>query len=322
MTSYRKDSYLKILFVTFGDDTHHLQGLDLAAKRLEAQAISSSLFTLVLRFDYSSVQSLPNFGLIKTMFARDIWGFGYFVWKPFIVNWVMDTYGDLYDYVVYADAGCEIQINRTKKRRFHSILSKLDSQPILAHFTELPETLVTKRGVLDSLNCDSDKFRGNLEAGVLYLKTGVVAKAFVNEWLTRCVSDNFAALMPDYDESSGQQIFESHRFDQSVFSVLYKNNFDLFLIPVRPRVTKDGKLNLFDEIIHSQNSIWPIRNRTGISNLNQSLNNNVLSLLAFPLLVIFRAARRKKHKINSKYGSHTFSKELIPYKEHGWFATR
>lgn len=312
---------MKILFVTFGDDTTHLLGLDKAAKRLESQAQSSGLFVEVLRFDYSSVISLPNFESIKPIFSKDKWGFGYFVWKPFVILWVLENYGHLADYVVYADAGCEFQINQEKQLRFNKILRELDRQPILAHFTELPEILSTKPSVLNALKSEEDKFRGNVEATVIYVKTGEAAMSFMNEWLMRCTSDGFSALMPVYDANNLAKL-DLHRYDQSIFSVLYKNNYDVFLVPIRPRGATEDRLTLVQEFIHSCNVIWPIRNRSGRSKLNQTLNYGLISWISFPIFVLYRKARRLKHAIDPRARSDRALSLLIKYKELGAFAKR
>lgn len=312
---------MKILFVTFGEDTVRLQGLDKAAKRLELQTRNSDVFFEVLRFDYNSVRSLPNFELIKPIFSSDNWGFGYFVWKPFILLWVLENYSHLSDYVVYADAGCEFQINKEKRLRLDKIFMELETQPILAHFTENPEILATKPSVLNALKLEEDKFRGNLEAGVLYIKTNAAAKTFVSEWFTSCIIDNFSALMPVYDKHGSAKL-ELHRYEGSIFSVMYKNNFDLFLTPVRPRMTNARRLSLVDEFIHSFNLIWPIRNRSGASKLNQRLNHNLISRVSLPIFLLYRKARRIKHVIDPRSRSNKVLNLLIQYKEFGYIAKR
>ena len=312
---------MKVLFVTFGDDTTHLSGLDKAAKRLERQARSSGLFVEVLRFDFNSVLSLPNFESIKPIFSMDKWGFGYFVWKPFVILWVLENYSHLADYVVYADAGCELQINRKKRLRFHRILRELEGQPVLAHFTELPEILSTKPSVLNALKSEEDKFRGNVEATVIYVKTGEAAMSFMNEWLMRCTSDGFSALMPVYDTNDLAKL-DLHRYDQSVFSVLYKNNYDVFLVPIRPRGATEDRLTLVQEFIHSWNVIWPIRNRSGLSKLNQKLNHGLISWLSLPIFLLYRKVRRVKHAIDPRARSDKALSLLIKYKEFGQIAKR
>lgn len=312
---------MKILFVTFGQDSAFLQGFDKAAKRLELQARNSDIFFEVLRFDYNSVRSLPNFKLIKPIFSSDSWGFGYMVWKPFILHWILENCSHLCDYIVYADAGCEFQINKEKRLRLDKIFMELEEQPIIAHFTEIPEILTTKPSVLNALKLEEDKFRGNIETGVLYIKTNVAAKIFISEWLNSCTRDNFSALMPVYD-THGSANLELHRYEQSIFSVMYKNNFDLFLTPIRPRTTNAERLSIVDEFIHSFNLIWPIRNRSGVSKLNQRLNYSLISRISLPIFLLYRKARRIKHFIDPRTRSNKVLNLLIQYKECGYIAKR
>ena len=322
MSKVKSREESRVLFLTFGQDTNFLNGLEAAAKRLEYQALASKQFTDVIRLDFNSIKLLPNFELIEPILSSENWGFGYFVWKPFILNWALTELGPLYDYVIYADAGCELQSNPTKIRHFHRLLRELETQPCLAYFTELPEILMTKSNVLTILENESDKFRGSIEATYILFKSDSGAQLFVREWLRICTKDNFESLMPVQNESDGTVKLQLHCYDQSIFSVIYKNHFKRFLTPIRPKVLKNGKIGMLEEFIYGSNFIWPIRNRSAQTRLNKLLNISAISELSVCLFRVYRIVRRAKQKIDPRSRENKILQLLIPYREAGFISER
>jgi hypothetical protein len=307
----------KIIFLTFADDSRDFSRMKDAAIRLVSQCESSNLFAEVIRLDFESVKKLPNFGKIAPLFSLDLWGLGYFVWKPFIINWALDFFHENYDFVVYADAGCEFLSNKHSDKIFHKILDNLEEQSVLAYVTELPELLMTKKSVLDSLIDEKDKYRGNIEATVIYFKLDSAALDFSNTWLEMCINDNFNALMPVNNSKTGAPVLPLHCFDQSVFSVLYKNSFSLALTPVRPRISNNGFVRDFEHYLLSFNSIWPIRNRTGDSVLGKKGIFRSGSRIALYIYFLLRRVRRVKQFLDPRAKRNQFLRLLISYKEHG-----
>jgi hypothetical protein len=318
----QKNKKPRILFITFGEDSSHLQGLEIAAKRLHDQCIKADVFSKVIVLNRASVEEMPNFNLIKPLFSNESWGLGFFVWKPFILGWAFSEFEGQFDYIVYADAGCELQANKVRVKKLYSTLRRLENQPVLAHFSELPEILVTKKSVLDLLVDEADKFRGNVEATVIYLKMGKAAEKFVNEWLMLCTENNGSALKPIEDNDNNSLMLQFHRYDQSIFSVHYKNNFASFLTPIRPRIDISGKPLFVDEILLSFNILWPLRNRSEVSRLNPLINNVLVSEFAFTFFRLFRILKKVKQKIWMKKNSFNELSLLIHYREFGRMSTR
>jgi len=317
------DSKGKIALLTFGSDSIHLKGFEAAASRFEKEAIDSKVFSKVLRINQAKLSKLPNFDRIEKLADKELWGMGYFIWKPFIIDWALSTLSDEYTHLVYADSGCEILSNKVIVFNFGKIISKLENQPVLAHFTEIPEILTTKKTVLNILEDKIDEFRGNVEATVIYMKICPESKKFIREWLEFCIADNFVNIIPVLDSVSNQPHLPLHCYDQSVFSVLYKNAFKFFLVPVRPRtklVNGSTIISRADKLGLSFNMVWPLRNRSEIPILKKRDSKIYLSILSSFLFRFLRILRRLKQKTDPRARKNPYLQLLIRYKERGFIA--
>jgi predicted transposase YbfD/YdcC len=312
----------RTVFITFGENIAGGYQFGDAAERLELQAKSSSFFDGVLNFDAQSLSKLPNFTQIEKLFSQEYWGFGYFIWKPFIIDWALNTLSSEYDYVVYADAGCEIADNYSSRSTFEKTLTLLNQQPVLAFWNEQPEIGATKKNVLNILADPEDHYRGQIEATVIYFKIEEKSKEFSTSWLNSCIDNHFEAILPEIDSTTGKIDLSLHRYDQSLFSVLYKNEFNIALNPIRPRVNREGAPKRFDLFIHIFNPILPLRNRSSKEFVNQQNRYSVIVYAAKTLFVVFRVIRSLKRRIDPRAKNNSNLRLLKRYQNLGWYSTK
>lgn len=143
---------------------------------------------------------------------------GYWLWKPYFINKVMNEAQDG-DYVVYVDAGCEIIAP------LQSIVDVMDEDLFL--FTNgLMHRDWCKGDVMMAINCSAaDGPLGSsfyqhqqVQASALWIKVTPFSRKFIKEWLLFCqmpgMIDDSPSVLPNHPE------FAAHRYDQAILCCL------------------------------------------------------------------------------------------------------
>jgi hypothetical protein len=246
-----------VKLITFGGGN---AGFRDAATRLIAQAkdfpsinVSRAYFDTDLPADYFSL-----FGAIT-----DSCGFRLYSWKPFLIHAELSALSPD-DILVYLDAGCEL--NNRGVHRFDDYLSYTSKNDALLFELQHANRFWSKDHP-KLLGYPQHYFRNQLVGGIIFLKKCDRTTAFVKEYLDLCAYDNGALLRePDSTEI---QIpgFMNHRHDQSCLSTCaYLHN-----VAAIPDET------WFADWRYGKNHpILAFRNATGVSQLNERLETNVL----------------------------------------------
>jgi hypothetical protein len=257
----------KWIFITFGDGNEEIRA---AARRLTKQAEENGAFSLVLNFDSATIPGLlEKLGRKFDTTARGERGFGYWRWKPVLIEAVYDellSFGSNYDGLIYVDAGCEIPQNMVSRRRFKEIFNATLSSSIVASETTHLQREYTKNLVFTHLDPDmttSGEFQ--MQATWIAIRKSAESRNFIKEWAR-------LALYADgllFNDELGEEYdyFKSPRHDQAVFSILFRqNNFNPFNMYYYYR---------FGSVRNSIIPIWTSRNRSGISSMKYFVNWNL-----------------------------------------------
>ena len=168
---------------------------------------------------------------------------------------------------MYLDAGFELNmLNEHAISRFQDYLNYAERYDSLCmQMPDIPlrnvyplEKYYSKKTLVDTLRPSSTTLESNqLLGGVIFMKNSPSNINFVQRWLDFVVMDNYSLIN---DELVANEIpeFISHRHDQSVFSILYKEDFRFMITDEtdwRPDWNAAG---------HNY-PLWCLRNRTGIS---------------------------------------------------------
>jgi len=165
-------------------------------------------------------------------------GFGYWMWKPYIVKKTLDEFSDDGDIVHYADIGCWINNNTESKKMLNNYFSEVEKHPsgLLAFSFQnevekgllsrlYPESTWTKADLFSHLNLSHDSAIGQSEqivATTFFIRKNVASCSLINNWyeisLITHLIDNSPSKLPNDPN------FIEHRFDQSIFSLLCKIN--------------------------------------------------------------------------------------------------
>lgn len=205
----------KVHFTTFGTGRWAVKKmvLRIQARRLGAHSTSSwSLRTLPKSF----IDSVSPY-------IHEKRGAGYWLWKPYILSQELSklNYGDV---LVYCDAGCEIDANRSS--RFEDYLQQTNSNPFLAFTINqtskfwVNDATIAYFGLSRSSEVLQQK---QFEASVVIIKKENESIRILQQWL------NIALERPDLfsDISSAGTNFEGfreHRHDQAILDILLKLN--------------------------------------------------------------------------------------------------
>ena len=244
----------QIFFITFGAGDI---GLEEAAQRLGRQAVESGLFNHV---EVLSGSDLPSHvtDLFSPIRFEDCRGFGYWAWKPFLINQKIETLLDG-DVLVYLDAGFEI--NTRGAERFTYYLDFVARHDLLVFPIPYQHRLWVKRH--SSLQIESRNFfRNQVAAGFLMMRVSDVSRRVVKRWYQLSFEDSGAALADDFNDGKNQHDgFKEHRHDQSILT----------------HVVIDEKLTVLDrdETHHTpweKGEKFPflaLRNKSGVSRLDR-----------------------------------------------------
>jgi hypothetical protein len=161
------------------------------------------------------------------------------------------------DILLYADSGCELNVNGKKKMLEFIELTK--TKHIIATTAVSKDTNYTKRDLTIYMQMENDiqmlEMR-HVAATVIMLVKNEISTKLVNEWYSIC-SSNYHFIDDSPSIANNFEGFIEHRHDQSVFSLLMKkaNMLHYDLDPTYFSSEHDA----------NELPILAIRNRTGVS---------------------------------------------------------
>ncbi len=257
MFEFAGDRSPRIFFITFGAGDKEMQE---AAKRLGDQALDSGFFDEIEVLSESDlpVDVMNLFSPVRFDQSR---GFGFWAWKPYLINRKIDSLQDG-DVLVYLDAGFEI--NPRGGHRFTYYLDFVARHDFLVF--PIPQQHRYWVKPHSSLKIDRHNyFRNQVYAGFVMLKVSDTSRRIVNKWHNLSFEDGGSALT-DWVED-GQTLeagFREHRHDQAILThVVISENLTVL---DRDETSHTPWINGYD---------YPflcLRNRTGVSRIGRLLN--------------------------------------------------
>jgi hypothetical protein len=209
-----------IRFCTFGNIPQYQKSIDLILE----EAKNSGYFNTANIF---TQKDLPE-DYIKFS-ALESRGFGYWIWKPYIIGQMMKHYPDN-DIIIYADAGCGIFTNDNAKNIFNKWISDImthNTHRIGFQMHGLPEYEWTKRDLFDYMDCfniDQIKNSGQYSASIqIYINTKE-NREFIDEMIRISKIDNYHYMTDDISRTPNASGFREHRHDQSIYSLMLKKH--------------------------------------------------------------------------------------------------
>lgn len=145
-------------------------------------------------------------------------GGGYWLWKPYFIAKTLESMAEG-DYLFYSDSGAFFL------RKADVLIQELlqADQDIMGFELPLIEDQWTKKELFSNMNCKMPEFAsGNqILASFMLIKKSPLSTRFCQEYLTySCDEINLTDKLSTRVQQN--DAFISHRYDQSIFSLLYK----------------------------------------------------------------------------------------------------
>jgi hypothetical protein len=251
--------------ITFGGGNFEYRR---SARRLALQAESSGLFKTVTKVTDKSFRSYCSIAWQQhqDFMLNSDKGFGYWLWKPIIMQQRLSEIPPN-DVLFYLDAGCELNLLSKKPRdriqyyfelaRQHGSLA-MQLREISEKGIIPTESRYSKGALISALRPSAKTLSQNqLMATMMMFLKNDRNQEFLQRWLEVAVSRNYALLTDDINQANKDD-FIAHRHDQSIFSILYKEMGQYFILDEtnwKPDWSAKG----------ADYPIWAMRNRTGVS---------------------------------------------------------
>jgi hypothetical protein len=205
-------------FITFGDGSPQTRG---AATRLQREASQSGIFATVDSYHLKRIlDQYPEFWKRHGSFLLNAKrGLGYYLWKPFLISTKLGEISEQ-DFLVYADAGCEIPAGATSE-----LFDLLPTEPA-ADLSAVPlepfHTMErwTNKCCLTHLDGAKQYLnRPMIAATFMFFRNTEASRKLAASWLEWSEFNDYCCLVdrPGEPESAA---FAEHRHDQSIFSLL------------------------------------------------------------------------------------------------------
>ena len=182
-------------------------------RRIEKEAKESGFFNFVKTYNEENLSSdILNYCLSNHR------GYGFWIWKPYIVNEYMNSMNDN-DILVFCDAGCHINVRG--KKRFDEYLEILKTNDIITFELGHKNKSWTKMDTFVKLNSLDLLEYSQMVGGIFLLKKTDNTVSFVKEWLDICINNkNLIDDSPSLIKND--PTFNNNRHDQSIFSLLIR----------------------------------------------------------------------------------------------------
>lgn len=208
---------MSITFLTFGGPTKRYHN---NVDRICKEAAAFNIFNNIVGVKEDYLQNDPEFwGVHKTFMENNPRGYGYWLWKPYIVKKQLELMNDN-DILVYADSGCELNVNGLPRLIEYFNAVKSHECGLLSFQMPHLEKSYTKMDTIAHLNADDLKNTGQLVGGIFVLRKCEHTVNLVNLWYSTCC--NYHLIDDTPSQLPNDCTFVDHRHDQSVWSILRK----------------------------------------------------------------------------------------------------
>jgi len=208
------------VFVTFGAGS---LGWKQASRRLIKSAFKLDLFSEVINLGEDWLQSdEPHIARIIKNFRLkgNVKGFGYYVWKPALLHKLHNEYPG-HD-ILYIDAGSQIDTDLASRQIIYQLITSNVSRGLAWQLPNHLEKYWTKSDLMERLNVSTIMQESNqIQSGFILLPAISKRAEFVKKFYELALENNGFNFS---DEVYRPQVtgFLGHRYDQSVFSILWK----------------------------------------------------------------------------------------------------
>lgn len=204
-------------FLTFGGPTEMYHN---NVDRICKEADTFNIFNNIIGLKDDYLKNDANFwGLHHKFIENNSRGYGYWLWKPYIVKKQLELMNDN-DILVYADAGCELNVNGLHRLiEYFNIVNSHKCGLLSFQMNHLEKTW-TKMDAIAYLNASDLTNTGQLMATSFVIRKCAHTVKLVNLWYS--ISCNYHLIDDTPSQLPNDKSFREHRHDQSIWSILRK----------------------------------------------------------------------------------------------------
>ena len=206
-------------FITFGGPTNEYHN---AVKRIYSEVGAINVFDHIIGYtEKDLVNDTAFWDKHASFILANKRGYGYWMWKSYLTKKTLEGMNEN-DILVYADAGCKINPNGTKRlHEYFDIVNRSELANLSFQMEHLEKTW-TKMDIFDYYDAKQPEI---LDSGQLMATTFVLRKCqhtidLINRWHEACCKANLINDSPSH--SPNDMSFNENRHDQSLFSVIRK----------------------------------------------------------------------------------------------------
>lgn len=242
----------KIFFLTFGAgnvDYHN------AVARICKQAQSFGIFDEIIGLTENDLKNDSDFWeKHKNFVLNNKRGFGYWIWKPYLIHKIMSGKMSDGDIIFYSDCGCELNVRG--KQKFFEYLKLVEEKENLAFQIDFFEKNWSKMDLIKILGMENDN-TGQIQATVQFYKKSQKNLNILSQIYKLCTIANYHYVDDSISKEKNHETFKEHRHEQSILSLLFKKNNCFFM--------KDETYFDPEWKNGAEYPIWTMRNKTGKS---------------------------------------------------------
>ena len=238
-------------------------------ERISKQATKSHIFKKLGIYTPEDLQNLTSAADYEFIRSNPR-GFGYWIWKPIIVSSFLYQNPDI-EMILYADAGCDLNFNFNSSVNWTRYVKELESHEAIVFKMELIERKWTKQEVFNAFP-EWERFQDSEQilGGVFFMRRDF-ALDFCNRWLEIMRQDSYSLLTDDFELKIQDSEFVQPRHDQSIFSLLVKQESNILIL--------DSLKELYFEPDWNRGRnypIWTSRNKSKVPKYKSSLLSRIV----------------------------------------------
>ena len=241
-----------ITWITFGNAKYNKTVL-----RIIKEAESFPYITHVHPFNEEALTNIGFFHQFSSFVKEHKRGFGYWIWKPFIINYTLHNLVPEHCFLLYMDSGCTLNAMGANKTLQYMRDMKERKKHILAYQMQYTERSWTKGDLFDFFETRNDASvtdTGQFAATLMFLLNSQRSRNMANEWLS-VAKTNKKLLTDEVSVSPNLPEFYENRHDQSIFSLLVKTAYkdDTLVVSYEKEAWASPEWDSVDWSTH-----WPI----------------------------------------------------------------
>ena len=209
---------MSLYFLTFGNSRYYQ-----AIERICKQAIEMNIFNQIIYFTDNDLKNDKEFWNQHGDFINNNnRGYGYWIWKSYLIHKIMVEKMDYGDIILYSDAGCELNKKGIKRLGEYIELTKKNGN-LLFNIPYMEQSW-TKMDLIDKLDAYQYTNTNQIMSGIQFYVKNDRNIMILKEIYDTCCSENYHFVDDSPSHLENDQSFVEHRHDQSILSLIAKKN--------------------------------------------------------------------------------------------------